>query len=140
MKEPYTMSHEIAYCMGLIVGEGSFTGDERQPALQVRLHESDPEPLLDLQHVFGGVIYGPYVHDGRHYRFWILRGWQLLDALPYVDRWLPPSRKRRQFDEWRARWSGFFVRLDHVSRLSLVREPLRRKREERADALPRETG
>jgi hypothetical protein len=52
VKEPYTASHEIAYCMGLIVGEGSFTGDKLQPALQVRLHGSDPEPLLDLQRVF----------------------------------------------------------------------------------------
>jgi hypothetical protein len=120
VKEPYTPSHEIAYCMGLIVGEGSFTGDKLAPALQVRLHDSDPEPLLDLQRVFGGTIYGPYVHGGRHYVFWKLVGWQLLEALPYVDRWLPPSRKRRQFDEWRARWRGYFARLTYVSRFSLT--------------------
>jgi hypothetical protein len=120
VKEPYTPSHEIAYCMGLIVGEGSFTGDKHQPALQVRLHDSDPEPLLDLQRVFGGTIYGPYVHGGRHYVFWKLVGWQLLEALPYVDRWLPPSRKRRQFDEWQARWRSYFARLTYVSRFSLT--------------------
>jgi hypothetical protein len=80
--------------------------------------------LLDLQRVFGGVSYGPYVHNGRHYRFWMLRSWQLLEALPYVDRWLPTSRKRRQFDEWWARWSDFFDRLAHVSRFSSPREPV----------------
>ena len=124
MKEPYTISHEIAYCMGLIVGEGSFTGDKHAPALQVRLHESDPQPLLDLKSVFGGTIYGPYVHDGRHSLFWKLTGWQLAEALPYMDRWLPPSRKRRQFDEWRERWNDYFVRLDYVSRFSMPRPPV----------------
>lgn len=38
---PYTPTHEIAYCMGLIVGEGCFSGDA-SPALIVALHSSDP--------------------------------------------------------------------------------------------------
>ena len=39
VKEPYTPSHEIAYCMGLIVGEGCFSGTDNAPSLIVGLHE-----------------------------------------------------------------------------------------------------
>ena len=109
---------EIAYCMGLIVGEGSFTGTPTVLALSVRLHVSDPLPLLDLQRVFGGTIYGLYSHGGRNYRMWLLRGSDLLDALPYFDRWLPPSRKREQFLTWRSRHAAYFEHLGwfHVLR------------------------
>ena len=53
MEPPYTPTHEIAYCMGLIVGEGCFSGDLEQPCLVVALHASDPQPLLALRNVFG---------------------------------------------------------------------------------------
>jgi hypothetical protein len=95
--------------MGLIVGEGSFTGDREMPWLAVRLHARDPQPLLDLKSVFGGRINGPYYNNGRHSRVWMLRGWHLVEALPFFDRWLPPSHKRQQYEAWRARWAGFFV-------------------------------
>ena len=53
--------------------------------------------LLDLRSVFGGTIYGPYRYsDGRRKRVWVLRNWQLQEALPFLDRWLPPSHKREQ--------------------------------------------
>jgi hypothetical protein len=95
---------EIAYCMGLIVGEGCFSNDLRQPSLIVALHASDPHPLSVLRGVFGGTIYGPYVYGIRQKRVWVLRSWQLAEALPYFDRWLPPSRKREQYEAWRERY------------------------------------
>jgi len=101
---------EIAYCMGLIVGEGSFTGDRTNPWLAVKLHARDPQPLQTLRGVFGGVIYGPYVHNGRHAIVWYLRGWQLVEALPYFDRWLPPSHKRVQYEAWLLRYAKAFAR------------------------------
>jgi len=110
VKEPYTPTHEIAYCMGLIVGEGSFISDS-VPTLVVGLQVADPQPLLDLQSVFGGTIYGPYIHNGRHFRRWVLRAWQLEEALPYLERWLPPSRKREQYEAWRERWAAYFTRV-----------------------------
>ena len=110
---------EIAYCMGLIVGEGCFSGDASRPALTVRLHASDLQPLLDLRSVFGGTIYGPYVYGIRHSRAWVLTSWQLAEALPYFDRWLPPSRKRDQYVVWRERYAPYFSRrLNSVSRLT----------------------
>jgi hypothetical protein len=101
----------LGYCMGLIVGEGSFSGDKQHPVLVVGLHAADPQPLLDLQSVFGGTIYGPYEHNGRVFRRWHLRGWQLLEALPYFDRWLPPSRKREQYEAWKIKYARYLARL-----------------------------
>ncbi len=116
VQEPYTPSHAIAYCMGLIVGEGCFSGDRNHPSLVVGLHERDPQPLLDLQSVFGGRIYGPYHHTPDSWiRRWDLSSWQLYEALPYFDQWLPPSHKRDQYKAWRLRWADYFAAYDGVS-------------------------
>jgi hypothetical protein len=32
------------------------------------------------------------------------------EALPYFERWLPPSRKREQFTAWRDRYAVYFER------------------------------
>jgi hypothetical protein len=106
---PYTPTHAIAYCMGLIVGEGSFTGSGEAPWLAVKLHARDELPLLELKRVFGGRINGPYHHDGRHFRVWMLRCRQLAEALEFFDRWLPPSHKREQYAIWRERWAEYFA-------------------------------
>jgi hypothetical protein len=128
MDMPYaSMQLELAYCMGVIVGEGCFSGDRTAPALVLALHVDDPQPLLDLRSVFGGSIYGPYVHNGRHFRKWILRSWQLAEALPYIERWLPPSRKREQYIAWRARFADYFERLEsRVSRQTVTRRSRQR--------------
>lgn len=44
---------EIGYLMGLVVGEGSFTGDRSQYCLSIKLHESDLQPLLTAQRLLG---------------------------------------------------------------------------------------
>lgn len=92
------------YVMGLIVGEGSFTGDRAAPALSVKLHELDPQPLRFLRRTLGGRIYGPYQHAGRHYRLFVLRGLDLRERIPLFLYHLPPSRKRLQFAEWAIRY------------------------------------
>ncbi len=108
VEPPYTPTHEIAYCMGLIVGEGCFSGDLEQPCLVVAPHASDPQPLLALRNVFGGILNGPYVYGIRQVRRWVLRGFELEEALPYIERWLPASRKREQFEVWRVKWAAYF--------------------------------
>lgn len=95
---------DLGYAMGLIVGEGSFTGDRVAPALSVRLHELDPQPLRFRRRTLGGRIYGPYHHDGRHYRLYHLRGVDLRERIPLFLYHLPPSRKRLQFVEWAIRY------------------------------------
>ena len=91
---------DLGYIMGLMIGEGSFTGDKEQPALQLRLKEDDPEPLKRLNRLLGGSIYGPYNHAERRYYVWMLRGAALWKATELFYQHLPNSRKRRQFLEW----------------------------------------
>ena len=100
----------LGYAMGLIVGEGSFTGDRLQPSLEVKLHRRDLEPLEHLQRTLGGRIYGPYARGGRNHYAYMLRGHELRRALPVILEHLPSSWKRLQFDEWRRRYSEFFDR------------------------------
>jgi hypothetical protein len=81
--------------MGLIVGEGCFSGDLEACILAVALHASDPEPLPDVRSVFGGIIYGPYTYGIRHVIRWSLGGWDLQEALPYF-RPVPPAKSQAQ--------------------------------------------
>jgi hypothetical protein len=98
--------------MGLIVGEGSFTGDRQQPSLELKLHRRDVEPLEHLQRTLGGKIFGPYAHGGRTSFAYMLRGRELRLALPTLSEHLPQSWKRVQFEEWRAKYSSFFERTE----------------------------
>jgi hypothetical protein len=91
---------DLGFIMGLVIGEGSFTGDRHRAELAIRLHESDPEPLRLIQMTLGGRIYGPYCHGGRRYFHWSLSGKALYDAVPIFEERLPPSRKRDQFLVW----------------------------------------
>ena len=95
----------LGYAMGLIVGEGSFTGDREQPSLEVRLHRRDLEPLEHLQRTLGGRIFGPYARGGRNLYAYMLRGRELKAALPIIQQYLPNSWKRLQYQEWRARYA-----------------------------------
>ena len=96
--------------MGIIIGEGSFTGDRQQPSLEVKLHRRDLEPLEHLQRTLGGRIYGPYARGGRNHYSYMLRGQDLRRAVPVIHEHLPSSWKRLQFEEWRRRYSEFFDR------------------------------
>ena len=100
----------LGYAMGIIIGEGSFTGDRQQPSLEVKLHRRDLEPLEHLQRTLGGRIYGPYARGGRNHYSYMLRGQDLRRAVPVIQEHLPSSWKRLQFEEWQRRYSEFFDR------------------------------
>lgn len=114
----------LGYAMGLIVGEGSFTGDRQQPSLEIRMHRRDIEPLENVRQVLGGRIFGPYAYGGRSQYVYMLRGRELKEALAIIHQHLPSSWKRIQFDAWRAKYSDYLDRpqpsqalLDRVQRL-----------------------
>lgn len=79
--------------LGILIGEGSFGGDGKQPQITLRMHTRHQrlfERLLEL--VPGSKLYGPYDHGGRRYFQWMARGQVLrdtllpmLDALPLED-------------------------------------------------------
>jgi hypothetical protein len=114
----------LGYAMGIIVGEGSFTGDRQQPSLEVKLHRRDRDPLENLQRVLGGRIFGPYSRQGRTSYSYMLRGRELKDAIPLLTEHLPISWKRVQFEAWLAKYTEVLDRpqpsqalLDRVQRL-----------------------
>ena len=116
--EPYRQPEvrndfDLGYLMGLIVGEGCFSGDRRRPRLAVKLHERDPQPLQFLVRALGGKVYGPYHHDGRRFLVYYLGGADLRRAIPLFLHHLPRSWKRHQFLEWGVRW-GFLDPLTAV--------------------------
>ena len=68
---------EVGCFVGLLVGEGHFGGDGRQPQVTLRMH-SRHEPMFRwIESTFGGRVYGPYHHGGRDYLQWMARGEQL---------------------------------------------------------------
>jgi hypothetical protein len=100
----------LGYAMGLLVGEGSFTGDRQQPSLEVRLHRRDLEPLEHLQRTLGGRIFGPYSRGGRNLYAYMLRGRELKAALPILQQYLPNSWKRLQYQQWRRKYADILDR------------------------------
>ncbi|MBC7335416.1 MAG: hypothetical protein H5U01_03960 [Clostridia bacterium] len=65
----------LGLLVGLLVGEGHFGGDGRQPQITLRMHARHA-PLFQhlLRLVPGSRLYGPYGHQGRHYYQWMVRG------------------------------------------------------------------
>jgi len=73
--------------LGLLVGEGHFGGDGRQPQVTLRMHVRH-EPLFRwlLAQFPGSKLYGPYNHGGRQYYQWMVRGEMLKNSLiPFLD-------------------------------------------------------
>ena len=81
------------FLVGILVGEGHFGGDGRQPQVTLRMH-TDHEALFRwLERTYpGGKLYGPYHHSGRSYFQWMARGPFLRETLvPILDAHLRPE-------------------------------------------------
>jgi hypothetical protein len=79
---------EEGFLLGVLVGEGHFGGDGRQPHVTLRMHVRH-EKLFSwlLEKVPGSKLYGPYHHGSRHYYQWMARGRVLReDLLPILLR------------------------------------------------------
>ncbi|KXK17233.1 MAG: hypothetical protein QY327_07955 [Fimbriimonadaceae bacterium] len=73
--------------LGVLIGEGHFGGDGRQPHITLRMHARH-EPLFRwlVEKTPGSKLYGPYHHGGRHYFQWMVRGEALrLRLIPLLD-------------------------------------------------------
>lgn len=74
--------YEIGVLTGLLVGEGHFGGDGRQPQVTLRMHVRHERMFRWIERTFpGGRLYGPYDHGGRRYYQWMARGAYLRDEL-----------------------------------------------------------
>lgn len=73
--------------VGLLIGEGSFGGDGKQPQVTLRMHVRHEAVFRWLVERFPDTrLYGPYHHGGRSYYQWMARGRALVrDVLPLLE-------------------------------------------------------
>jgi hypothetical protein len=78
----------VGFLLGLLVGEGHFGGDGRQPQVTLRMHIRHEQTFEWLRRTYpGSALYGPYHHGGRSYYQWSARGRYLREYLaPLVQR------------------------------------------------------
>jgi hypothetical protein len=78
---------ERGVVVGLLVGEGSFGGDGKQPQVTLRMHTRHEALFQWLVARFPeSRLYGPYHHGGRSYYQWMARGRTLVrDVLPLLE-------------------------------------------------------
>lgn len=110
MKQPESWGDfEIGLLIGLLVGEGHFGGDGKQPQITLRMH-TDHKLLFEwLERTFaGGKLYGPYHHSGRSYYQWMIRGKYLREVIvPLLDTHLPADldgKATTRYREMKARY------------------------------------
>jgi hypothetical protein len=89
--------------VGLLIGEGSFGGDGKQPQVVLRMHVRHEAVFRWLEARFPNCrLYGPYNHGGRRYFQWMARGEALVrDLLPILEAELTPDLDQHSYDRYR---------------------------------------
>jgi hypothetical protein len=106
---------EEGLVVGILIGEGSFGGDGKQPQVTLRMHTRHEALFRWLMKRFPRTrLYGPYGHGGRSYYQWMARGTALVaDVLPVLearlDADLDAYAAQRLTDMLEA-YSGFIAR------------------------------
>jgi len=97
--------------VGILVGEGHFGGDGRQPQVTLRMHEDHEALFAWLMARFpASRLYGPYHHSGRRYYQWMARGRFLRDELmPILRVRLRPEHSRRVWDRYVAMCDAYGI-------------------------------
>jgi hypothetical protein len=87
VKQPELTDREIGIVAGLLVAEGSFGGDGRQPQITLKMHVRHERLLRWLVERFPRTkLYGPYEHGDRVFFQWMARGRALVqDVLPVLE-------------------------------------------------------
>ena len=94
---------EEGILVGVLIGEGHFGGDGRQPHVTLRMHVRHEALFHWIVSRFGGRLYGPYHHGGRHYFQWMARGAFLRERIvPLLDVWLTPELDGRSHERYAA--------------------------------------
>lgn len=106
---------ERGVIVGLLIGEGSFGGDGKQPQVTLRMHTRH-EALFHwlVARLPDSRLYGPYHHGGRSYYQWMARGRVLVrDLLPLLESRLGPGLDGHADERLRAmlqRYAGYIAR------------------------------
>jgi len=107
---------ERGVVVGILIGEGSFGGDGKQPQVTLRMHTRHEALFRWLIERFPRTrLYGPYGHGGRSYYQWMARGVALVeDVLPVLEESVVPdldSYAAARLDEMRERYAGYIARI-----------------------------
>jgi hypothetical protein len=102
--------------VGILIGEGSFGGDGRQPQVTLRMHTRHEALFHWLIERFPRTkLYGPYHHGERSYYQWMARGPALVeDVLPVLEASLHAgldAHAAERFDEMRAKYADYIARI-----------------------------
>ncbi|MDX1577852.1 MAG: hypothetical protein R3266_05180 [Gemmatimonadota bacterium] len=88
--------------IGVLIGEGHFGGDGKQPQVTLRMHTDHESLFRWIVDRFGGKLYGPYHHGGRSYFQWMARGRFLRERLlPLLEAHLRPELDAKTFGRYR---------------------------------------
>ena len=91
--------YEVGVLVGLLIGEGHFGGDNRQPQITLRMHVRHAAMFRWLERTFpSGRLYGPYEHGGRRYYQWMVRGPALRELLPLLQTRITPNLDAYAFE------------------------------------------
>lgn len=117
-----SLEHEITdvergLVAGLLIGEGHFGGDGKQPQITLKMHIRHEAIFRWLQVLFPRArLYGPYHHDGRSYFQWMARGAALAeDVLPVIESVLTDeidAHVSTRIRDMRNRYAEFFARFE----------------------------
>jgi hypothetical protein len=106
---------ERGVVIGLLIGEGSFGGDGKQPQITLRMHVRHEAVFHWLLARFPTTrLYGPYHHGGRSYYQWMARGPALVhEVLPLLEEYLQPGldgHAAERLREMRQRYASYIER------------------------------
>ncbi len=102
--------------VGILIGEGSFGGDGKQPQVTLRMHIRHEALFRWLVERFPrSRLYGPYGHGGRSYYQWMARGVVLVeDVLPLLESHLQPGLDdyaAGRLAQMRVRYADYIARI-----------------------------
>jgi hypothetical protein len=108
---------------GILIGEGSFGGDGRQPQITLRMHVRHEALFAWLMERFPRTrLYGPYHHGDRSYYQWMARGQALVeDVLPILEGAVTPEvdgHAATRLAEMRERYADFIARAERRAALA----------------------
>jgi len=95
---------DIGFLIGVLVGEGHFGGDGKQPHVTLRMHTDHAALFTWLEtRLPGSKLYGPYHHGGRSYYQWMARGRFLREQLlPLLETRLSPELDGKSWSRYQA--------------------------------------
>ena len=108
---PVIDDFEAGFLVGILVGEGHFGGDGRQPQVTLRMHADHAALFAWLMERFpASRLYGPYEHSGRRYYQWMARGRFLREELmPILRARLRPAHSQRVWERYLAMCQAYRI-------------------------------